>query len=204
MERKHFFVLGLLLAACGIDRDAITGDVDGGQNAHQAPGDAGLGPPLAGRGPGGEPRAEDLVPYEGCDVDLTCSEGCAAGDFDPDCRDPGPDSAADGGLNDPGPEPPEPEAMPDQPVRMQMEAGEERWWLLEPSEFDVMIVAGLDSGEVTLIAYAADGSLLARSTRHTAILVEARPDDPEPVRVRVIAGEGGAAGRLWRVSLDGP
>jgi hypothetical protein len=177
----------LLLAGCGISSDPITGDADGGLAVPDAGGPAGRTPPW-----------DEIADYAGCDVDLACSEGCVAPDFDPDCEivnliPPGErrPPAADG-L----------EALGPAAVAATLEADSEAWWSLGTTAEPLVGLAEVEAGAASLAAFDAGGRLLARAVpRDDGLLVlrvPPRDGDPAPVLLRAAAGGEGAAVRVRR------
>ncbi len=183
-------IVALAFAGCGISSDPITGDVDS----------AVFGAPDAGGPSTGHvvPAWAEIEDYQGCDLDLTCSDDCVAPDFDPDCeirnlvppdqRRP-PDAAGLGALTG-------------TPVAATVERHEEAWWFLGTTGESMVGLAQVETGSATLAAFDADGRLLARAVpREDGLLVLRLALDEgadRPVLLRCAAGEDGARVQVSR------
>jgi hypothetical protein len=196
-------ILWISVAAvgCGIGSDRIAQAPDDGAGSG-APGDgfATAGDASdAGAGAGGGGGTDDpwaVTDYDGCDVDLTCSAGC---DEDLDCAADSPTSGGTGGGTGAGGagggdgSPEVARDVLDEWVggEHDLEASTEMWMALpeRDGETEMLIVATVFEGEVTLAAYDAEGALVARSDATPAI----RLDPAAGAEMfRAVAGEAGA------------
>ena len=156
--------------------------------------------------------------YDGCDVDLTCSAGCAE-DFDcqeappstdagdppatTDCVDGGVDAACSGAVADAGPNGPVLEPFDQEAaaaLEFDFDVDQERWFDLGTRAGALIVAGGFVEGEGVLRAalYGTDDTVLGRTGADVGLDdlgIAASVEPAQAVRLRIRL-EGGPA-KVW-------